>query len=147
MTALRDEIRAILREELAAVLTEHCNLETHSVRIESSDDLNAFAHYLAARLEDTVFSQNLRSGVIRFVLERSISTPSVHTPKVAAPLIPARIQNSTSAPPFLDKRLITETDLVGIAPGTLRVPRGARLTPLAKDEARRKGVRIERIET
>lgn len=146
MSALRDEIRAILREEMAAVLAEHSSRTVQSVRIETSDDLNSFVRDLVSRISDPSFAAKIESGGVHFVLERAAA--SAPMPSVAAPAIPARVQTSSQpATPVLDKKLITETDLANVAPGTLRVPRGACLTPLALDEARRKGVRIERIET
>jgi hypothetical protein len=53
--------------------------------------------------------------------------------------LPARV-------PELLKGLITERDIAGIAEGEtrLRISKTARLTPLAGDEARRRGLRIER---
>lgn len=147
MSALRDEIRAILREELTAVLAEYASGSVQQVRVDCSDDLNAFAKDLVERMSDPGFAEQVRTGGIRFQLERS-AMPTSQPQPVSAPLIPARIQTSPQAvAPVLAKKLITETDLASVAPGTLRVPHGARLTPLAKDEARRKGVRIERIET
>jgi hypothetical protein len=150
MSGLRDEIRAILREELVAILAEHSGMGVQSVRIETSDDLNVFARDLVDRISDPAFGIKVKSGEVRFVLERSTAPAPSTTPapSITAPAIPARIQASSKpVAPVLEKKLITETDLATVAPGTLRVPQGARLTPLAKDEARRKGVRIERIET
>lgn len=147
MSALRDEIRAILREELSAVLAEHACGAVQQVRVDCSDDLNVFAKDLVERMSEPGFAEQVRSGGIRFQLERSVMPISQPQP-VSAPLIPARITTSSqSAAPVMDKKLITETDLVNVVPGILRVPHDARLTPLAKDEARRKGVRIERTET
>lgn len=147
MSALRDEIRAILREELSAVLAEHACGSVQQVRVDCSDDLNAFAKDLVERMSEPGFAEQVRIGGIRFQLEHSVMPISQPQP-VSAPLIPARITTSPqSAVPVMDKKLITETDLVNVVPGILRVPHDARLTPLAKDEARRKGVRIERTET
>ena len=51
-----------------------------------------------------------------------------------------------AAVPELRKGLITERDIAAVAEGEvrLRVAKTARLTPLAGDEARRRGIRIER---
>jgi hypothetical protein len=48
--------------------------------------------------------------------------------------------------PELRKGLITERDIACVAEGEtrLRITKQARLTPLAGDEARRRGIRIER---
>ncbi|WP_424934354.1 hypothetical protein [Amaricoccus macauensis] len=143
MSAIRDEIRAILREELSALLAEHSGPRVETVRIETSDDLNAFARRIAEQMSVPGFASKLQSGEVRFALERS-------APAAQPRAIPAAPKLVGAAPkpkaPMLDKKLITEADLAAFGPGPLRVPPQARVTPLAKDEARRKGIRIERIE-
>lgn len=136
MSALRDQIRAILREELMALRTESDPV-IETVRISSSGDLNRFVADLLSRADEPGFQDRVRSGQIRFEL-------------AAAPSYAARaIVGSPPKPegPLLDKKLVTETDIAALAPGTLRLAKHSRLTPLAQDEARRKGIRIERIET
>lgn len=141
MSALRDEIRAILREELAAVMVEASGLSVKTVRIETSDDLNAFARDLIDQMSNPRFAGKVKSGEVRFVLERA----PAHVP--VTPAIPAKHHTPPHQVPLLNKSLITEADLSDAKPGLLRVPQHARLTPLAKDEARRKGVRIERTDS
>ncbi len=140
MSALRDEIRAILREELAAVMAEAPGATVQTVRIETTDDLNAFARDLVDQMSKPKFAGKVKSGEVRFVLE------SAPVPASATPAIPAKHHTPAPQVPLLDKALITEADLSDVRPGVLRVPRRARITPLAKDEARRKGVRIERTD-
>ncbi|WP_114390614.1 hypothetical protein [Notoacmeibacter marinus] len=136
MSALRDEIRAILREELAALRAEDGPV-VETVRIGSSGDLNRFVADLIARAEEPDFSARLKAGQIRFELAA--------TPSYAARAIVSSAPRPTG--PTLDKKLVTETDIAALGPGTLRLAKHSRLTPLARDEARRKGIRIERIET
>lgn len=143
MTALRDEIRAILREELAAVLAGHSGVTVQTVRVDTSDDLNAFARTLAEQLTQPGFAEKLTNGTVRFALER----PAAPTPSAVPMMTTTQSAPAGRATPMLDKKLITESDLAQFGPGLLRIPKQARLTPLANDEARRKGVRIERIET
>jgi hypothetical protein len=47
----------------------------------------------------------------------------------------------------LTKNLVTERDIQALdaTAKVLRVPKNSRLTPLASDEARRRGIRIERF--
>ena len=145
MTALRDEIRAILREELAAVLAVQSGMTVQTVRVDTSDDLNAFARNLAEQLTQPGFAEQLANGTVRFALDRP-AAPAPTPAAVPMRVVPQPAQASRAAP-MLDKKLITESDLAPFGPGPLRIPKQARLTPLANDEARRKGVRIERIET
>lgn len=143
MSAIRDEIRAILREELSALLAEHSGPQVESVRIESSEDLNAFAHKLVAEMSTPGFADRVQSGAVRFALERSAPVTQTR----AIPATPALVGAAPKpAVPRLDSKLVTEADLAAFGPGPLLVPRTACVTPLARDEARRKGIRIERIE-
>ncbi|MCY3996663.1 MAG: hypothetical protein OXF07_11010 [Rhodobacter sp.] len=135
MSVIRDEIRAILREELAALLSERPGALPESIRIETSDDLNAFARRLVKRMSSRDFADKVKGGEIRFVLDRTAPAPPSSTGTDAKP-----------GTAMLDKKLITEADLAGIGPGTLRVPQQARVTPLAKDRARRRGIRIKRVD-
>ncbi len=144
MSALRDEIRAILREELAAIIAEQSGKVVQRVRVETSDDLNAFARDLVDQMSKPKFAGKVKSGEISFALEQS-TQPST---SIVAPAIPVTTPIAAKTKTaVLDKKLITETDLAAIAPGALRIPRNARVTPLAKDKARRKGVRSERTDS
>lgn len=139
MSALRDEIRAILREEIAALRIEGAASGAHveRVRIDSSADLTKFARDLIRRGADPAFSEKVLHGDLLFELSqtRHDAGPIVTSPPRADP---AR----------LDKALITERDIAGLdgSARSLRLSAQSRLTPLARDEARRRGIRIERTE-
>jgi hypothetical protein len=139
MSGLRDEIRAILREEIAALRSGGSSgMPTHeTVRIANSADLTRFAQNLIARAADPEFSERVARGELRFELGMA---QSIGGPIVTGPAKPA--------PNVLDKALITERD-IAVLDGArmLRIGKGSRLTPLARDEARRRGIRIERSET
>ncbi|GAB5509519.1 MAG: hypothetical protein Rhims3KO_09200 [Hyphomicrobiales bacterium] len=138
MSALRDEIRAILREELAALKNEP-RQSVERVNIHSSGDLNRFALELLSRAQEPGFAERVQTGQLRFEMAgASAPHPSAHS-----------IVSSTPKPAgqMLDKKLVTESDIAGLGAGILRLPKHSRLTPLAKDEAQRGGIRIERIET
>ena len=141
MSGLRDEIRAILREEIAALTTgaQVAPVPTRErVQIATSADLNRFAQDLVARAAMPGFAEQVARGEISFELtvHRPVGGPIVHgVPK--------------PAPDVLDKPLVTERDIAALSRGarTLRLGKSSRLTPLARDEARRRGIRIERSET
>ena len=141
MSGLRDEIRAILREEIAA-LTKDAHVVAppprERVQIASSADLNRFAQELLARAADPDFTARVGRGEICFELAHH--RPAGTTIVTGAP---------TPARDVLDKPLVTERDIAALASGarSLRLGRNSRLTPLARDEARRRGIRIERSET
>lgn len=146
MSALRDEIRAILREELAALrgVSAPDVPQTEQVQITGDAALNRFARDLVARAASGDFAGRVARGDIVFTLAGDAPRPAPH-PQPAAPIVtgPSRAQPAT-----LDKGLITERDIAALAPSarSLRIAAHSRLTPLARDEARRKGIRIERSE-
>lgn len=143
MSAIREEIRAILREELAALRAGPAKAappSTERVSIASSAALNRFARDLVERAASPDFAARVARGDIVFELAQDAPA----SPGAAIVTGPARAQPDT-----LDKKLITERDIAGLAGSArgLRISPHSRLTPLARDEARRRGIRIERIET
>jgi hypothetical protein len=150
MSSLRDEIRAILREEIAALRSEIAPARApERVRIAGSVDLDRFARDLVTRAQaDADFAAAVSSGAQRFELVGGGAAHPVaantHTPRiVTAPPNPARKAAE------LAKKLVTERDIDALDPHArvLRVPKQCCLTPLASDEARRRGIRIERFAT
>ncbi|MDE0970160.1 MAG: hypothetical protein OSA51_12285 [Octadecabacter sp.] len=139
MSVIRDEIRAVLREELAALKGAMPHITTETVRISSSTDLMRFARDILDRASSPEFASKVLGGQIQFALA---GIPAVMSSN-AIVSSPAK-QVGTR----LDKKLITERDISELAASTktVRLPKYARITPLAGDEARRRGIRIERIE-
>ncbi len=139
MSELRDEIRAILREEIAALTggAQGNTPTSEQVRVRSSADLTRFAQDLLARAQDPAFAAGVTQGTHRFELVRHVPDGA---PIVASP--------ATPKPNALTKTLVTERDIGALSNGTqvLSIGKTARLTPLARDEARRRGIRIERSE-
>jgi len=160
MNAIRDEIRAILREELAALRAGPGTAPpmVESVPVASGADLTRFACDLLARASDPSFVERVKSGALRF--EPSAPPPTAFAPYPAPGYAPSPGYASAlvagpangTAPPgkpaVVDKSLVTERDLAALAKGQrhLRISHKSRLTPLARDEARRLGIRIERCE-
>lgn len=154
MSALREEIRSILREELAA-LDDRADGEAPTVErvsLGSGADLDRFVRSLLARAASPGFVERVSSGRHRFVLAESAAEAFVPVKGAAnarsgpAPTGDAPFPSVGNATPLSDKTLITERDIAALAPSTrsLRLDRRARLTPLARDEARRRGIRIDR---
>ena len=140
MSGLRDEIRAILREEIAALTSGGQGTPTpirEQVHVMTSADLNRFAQDLVARAAQPGFAEQVMQGGIRF--ELAASRP------VGGPIVQSAPQPS---PDVIDKPLVTERDITALSARmqTVRLGKTSRLTPLARDEARRRGIRIERIE-
>ncbi|MBK3666320.1 hypothetical protein JJE66_34535 [Bradyrhizobium diazoefficiens] len=148
---LRALIRELLSEEIAALRAEMRGaVQEEHIRVGTAADLTEFALSVARRASDPTFAAALREGRMRFVPEPS--PPPRHVP-IAQPAN----ASFTGAPPTLVttvpatvlelmKPLITERDIAAVAEGEtrLRIGRRSRLTPLAGDEVRRRGIRIER---
>jgi hypothetical protein len=154
MGNLRALIKEILAEELSSMRAElACDAAVERVRVSTSADLNRFALSVLDRANDPGFVSALRNGRLHFEPVRNVGTPerveqlppaAMRTPAAKHPetlvtTIPPKV-------PELSKSLITERDLAAVANGEtrLRITKTARLTPLANDEARRRGIRIER---
>ena len=141
MSGLRDEIRAILREEFAALRAETDTAATVSpacerVQIANSADLTRFARDLVARAADPAFAERVARGELIF--EKAADPPA------GGAIVSGPAKPQANA---LDKALICERDLAALDGGRLlRIGKRSRLTPLAQDEARRRGIRIERSE-
>lgn len=157
MSELRSLIRQILAEEIAALRSEDLGgPQVERVRAGSEAELTDFALSVLARGQDAGFAAALREGRIRFVPEAPAVAPPAAAyvphpvpprPQPAAATQPMMLVTTLPARvPELPKGLITERDIAAIAEGEtrLRVGKSARLTPLAGDEARRRGIRIER---
>lgn len=146
MSALREEIRAILREEFAALRNEAGATPParELVRITSGADLTRFAQDLLQRAAEPGFADRVTRGDLVFDLAAPMTAAA---PAFAAQPIVTGPQRT--APNRLDKSLITERDITALAGSarSLRIAPTSRLTPLARDEARRRGIRIERDKT
>ncbi len=116
------ELRGMVRDVLREVMAGRAAAGVESVRISSDGDLAAFV----ARITEPAMLEAVRAGKLRFTLQQTVSTP-------AAP------QGNA-----LDG-VITEQKIDKLAgQGTLLLAPGAVLTPLARDKARRLGLKIER---
>lgn len=148
MGDLRALIKEILAEELSSMRVEFaCDAAVERVSVSTSADLNRFALSVLDRANDPGFVSALRNGRFHFEPVRNVATPerveqlppAAKQPETLVTTIPPKV-------PELSKSLITERDLAAVPNGEtrLRITNAARLTPLAKDEARRRGIRIER---
>ena len=115
------ELRGMVRDVLREVMAGRAAAGVESVRISSDADLAAFV----ARLAQPATLEAVRAGKLRFTLQQG-----------AAPQVLAG--NALDG-------VITEQKIDKFAgQGTLLLAPGAVLTPLARDKARRLGLKIER---
>ena len=115
------EIRGMVREVIRDVMAKRVLSAVESVRIGSDNDLAAFV----ARLMEPAVQERVKAGKLRFTLG-------------AAPVSTAPAANTLGG-------VITEKVIDRVAgAGTLVLAPDAVLTPLARDRARRLGLKIER---
>ena len=152
MTELRALIRELLTEEIASLRAEILGGgQVERVRVACGTDLTAFAQSVLRRAQDPGFATAVQEGRLRFEPE---GAPVSVAPQPAAPgaqfqPAPQRAVLVTTVPaqtPELRKNMITERDIAATCEGEtrLRILKSALITPLAADEARRRGIRIER---
>ncbi len=153
MSDIRALIRELLAEEIATLRAElTAGPRQETVSLTTAAEVTQFALSVLDRAKDPGFAAALRSGGLQFVpagagaFQAPAYPPAqvqafvpVAQPSVLVTTVPATV-------PELTKTLITERDIAAIAPGEtrLRIGKCSRLTPLAGDEARRRGIRIER---
>ena len=98
MSALRDEIRAILREEFAALKGEVPCIPTREVvRVANSADLMRFAQDLVARAADPVFAARVARGEMGFELAAQAPAGG---PIVSGPAKPPATSSATAVSPI-----------------------------------------------
>ena len=141
MSELKDEIRNVLRQELMLIQQELKSIKprVEHVNINSSDELMDFVHELLNRAEERNFVDQIKEGGLRFEISEKVKTGNLKSD----PNLNVRKQASIS------KMLITERDIGNLKASekTISIWKSSRLTPLARDEIRRRGISIERIET
>lgn len=120
------ELRTMVREVLRDVMinrTQPGPAAVETVCIASDQDLAAFV----ARAVEPAALERIRTGKLRFTLGRAVAeSQSQHQPEILT-------------------GVITEQKLDRLAgAGTLLLGPGAVLTPLARDKARKLGLKIER---
>lgn len=172
MSDIRSLIREVLAEEIAAIRVEllgAAGTREERVRVDDARGLTDFAFSVLRRASDPGFVSSLQEGRLIFVPAGAptFAAAGPAIPMAAyAPVSPsAPVSLATAQPvqqqatvlvttvpaavPEVTKSLITERDIAGLGADTtrLRIGRQSKLTPLAADEARRRGIRIERSAT
>lgn len=142
MSDMRSIIREILLEELSNYVDTPANeSRTEHVSINSSSDLNAFALQVLDISQTRDLKNDLQSGKIQFILDRGQDTRGDVSKTSARPQ-----QLGNSDPVHFQKGLVTEKDISRLAVNITRINASKTVffTPLAKDEIRRRGLKIER---
>jgi hypothetical protein len=136
-------IREVLSEELLKLRPEMASAAPRGteevIAIRSSADLNAFAQKLLGMAQDGRIRAEIIEGRHQFRLSQDGAAPVMaHQPM--APTANAPI------PAQFSKGMVSERDVSALPKGTRSIKAGAlvKFTPLARDEMRRRGIKVER---
>ena len=156
MHDLRGLIREVLAEELArlspggaAAAAARPQPTVEVVRIRTNADLAAFVERLLTAAQDGRLRAEVAAGRRVF---RLADAPGAGAGAGAPPAPPAHAHRPLAPPPGaaaparFERGLVSERDIAALPAGARSVVLGrqARLTPLARDELRRRGIAIER---
>ncbi len=137
MTELRSLIRELLAEELARVKRDEPGsaAREESVSINNDSDLAAFARRVLQIAAQPSGAEDIRQGRVVFRLQSN----SGRAEAAGSPTV----NGTTEA---LEKTLITERDVNSLPESAtmVSIDGQSRLTPLAKDELRRRGIKLLR---
>lgn len=146
MEDLRSLIRDVLSEELARLRPEAApvapRVTEEVVAIRSSADLNAFAQKLLGMAQDGRVRADILEERHRFRLSHDGAAPVMaHQPMAPAANVPPTAQFSSG--------MVSERDITALPDGTrsIRAAKPVRFTPLAHDELRRRGIKVERTQS
>lgn len=151
MDDLRSLIREVLTQELRAIRSAAGggNITREAIALNSDADLGAFVRRLLDMAQDPAKRADLLAGRHLFTLDRPAPA---YTPPPRSYAPPPQAAPSQPTPPApaarqaLAKTLLTERDVDALPQGTavVTIAKSARLTPLARDELRRRNIKIER---
>lgn len=145
--AIASLIREVLAEELAKLGGSPVRAaqpeRAEEVRIAGDEDLQAFARRVLALGRDPSTAAAIEAGSYRFHLGGRGAT---HAPS-RRDLGPA-MHSESAETVVIDRGFLSERQIDRMAKGTKRMKLGkaVRMTPLARDRARQRGIMIERME-
>ena len=139
---IRKIIRELLVEEIALINKESVSLDQKTTRevivsIRTDEDLMKFVKKILNIVKETDGFSNIENGDIIFHLD----VPSSAN-------LNSRSCTSHPTSNKIEDGLITEYDIAKLDGNitVLQVLKNAKLTPLAKDELRKKGIKMERTQ-
>jgi len=139
---IRKIIRELLVEEIASINKESVSLDQKTTRevivsIRTDEDLMKFVKKILNIVRETDGFSNIENGDIIFHLD----VPSSAN-------LNSRSCTSHPTSNKIEDGLITEYDIAKLDGNitVLQVLKNAKLTPLAKDELRKKGIKMERTQ-
>jgi len=142
--AINQMIREVLAEELAKLRSGAARVtpgaQHEVIRISSSADLNSFARRILALADNSKERREFDEGRLVFELAGS--------PSEAAAAGSSASQGPAGPVHTIETGFVSERhiDKLGRDVKRVIVGKGVRMTPLARDRARQRGIIIERIE-
>ena len=141
MSELRSVIRAVLTEELRKLRQESpaSRSREEMVSIRNNSELATFVKRMLTMAQDARVRADIESGRHVFRLAAQQTVPiNAHEPLAPAP-------GSAPGPVRFENGLIGEKQVAQLPDGlkSLSIGKSVRFTPLARDELRRRGVKIE----
>ena len=143
-------VREVLAEEVARLRAEQhararpgSRVREERVRIRSDADLQEFAARVLAMAEDGEARRALAAGKLVFRLDEAVPA----TARGARMPEGATHSSESGRIEIVERGLFSERRAERLPPGTKRVRLGreVRMTPLARDRLRRRGIMIERM--
>ena len=141
--AVAELIREVLAEELARL---RAGVREERVRIAGDADLAAFATRVLAMADDREAREALASGRLVFRLDASTEGAVSGAGRRGAGRGRGGREDGAGGTEVVEHGLLSERHVDRLPRGTARVRlgRGVKLTPLARDRLRRRGIVIER---
>ncbi len=142
MSDMRALIREILAEELGKLRDTPKGVTEEVVQIRSNADLAAFVTRLLNAAQDGRLRADIEAGRHVFRLSDSGAAQiRAHQPLAPTP--------QAHAPIRFERGLVSERDIAAIPREAhlVTVGKSVRFTPLARDELRRRGIKVERAST
>ncbi|NMM43636.1 hypothetical protein HH303_04045 [Rhodospirillaceae bacterium KN72] len=148
MSDLRSMIREVLREELSALKGGGAfapQVREETVSIGTNADLQRFVARILELSKDAGSRAALESGRHVFRLGHSGGLGAAPSVAMGSPAAP----NPAATRVQFDKGLVSEKAIADLPDGTrvVRAGKTVRFTPLASDELRRRGIKIERAKS
>lgn len=142
MSQLRTLISEILTEELGKLHQQPTKpqIREEIVSIKNNSELSLFVHRILEMAQDGRLKTDIASGHHVFKLTTEVLSPfQAHQPVADHP-------GSSTKAVFFETGLVTEKDVSRLPRGltSLGIGKTVNFTPLARDELRRKGIKIER---
>ena len=142
MSELRAIIREMLERELSSIKTKltEPDIRRETVSINSNEELASFVSQLLSRLDTDDFKNQVLNGQHVFELAPN--------EKIKQSTVPATQQSlaATSEALEIESGLVTEKDVTKLPAdlNLINVGETVRFTPLARDELRRRRIKIQR---